>query len=93
MGNLKIDGNFIAVSGGVADNANQDIEMLRLDPSTNRLLIVVVGESSSDLSANNKIDENFIRTSSGVTDDASQDIYAFKLHPTTKNLLIDLVAE
>ena len=36
---LKRDANFITVLGGVTDDADQDIMMLRVDPVTKRLLV------------------------------------------------------
>lgn len=36
---LKRDGNSAVVLGGITDDANQFIKMLRVDPNTGRLLI------------------------------------------------------
>lgn len=40
---LKRDQNTITVLGGVTDNAAQDIKMLRVDPTTKRLLVSASG--------------------------------------------------
>lgn len=44
---LKRDGNFITVLGGVTDNAAQDITMLRVDPTTKRLLVSATGSGGT----------------------------------------------
>jgi len=44
---LKRDQNSAVVLGGVTDDANQEIRMLRVDPATNRLLISVPGGTGS----------------------------------------------
>ena len=40
---LKRDQNSIPVLGGITDDANQEIRMLRVDPTTGRLLITGTG--------------------------------------------------
>ncbi len=40
---LKRDQNFITVLGGVTDDSNQNITMLRVDPVTKRLLVSAIG--------------------------------------------------
>ncbi len=42
---LKHDENTIRVLGGITDDSNQFIRMLRVDPATNRLLVSSVGGS------------------------------------------------
>lgn len=44
---LKRDQNSAVVLGGVTDNAAQEIRMLRVDPTTNRLLVSATGGGSS----------------------------------------------
>ena len=39
MAEIKIDNNHRSVSAGITDDANQTIQPLRVDPSTNRLLV------------------------------------------------------
>lgn len=40
---LKRDQNHITVLGGITDDSDQEIRMLRVDPLTNRLLVTAVG--------------------------------------------------
>lgn len=44
---LKRDQNHITVLGGVTDDSNQYVTMLRVDPSTKRLLVSATGGSGS----------------------------------------------
>lgn len=46
---LKRDQNHITVLGGVTDDADQDIVMLRVDPISKRLLVAATGGGSSGL--------------------------------------------
>lgn len=43
---LKHDENTIRVLGGITDDASQEIRMLRVDPSTGRLLVTGTTSSS-----------------------------------------------
>lgn len=44
---LRHDENTIRVLGGITDDANQYIRMLRVDPTTGRLLVSGTGSSGS----------------------------------------------
>jgi hypothetical protein len=44
---LKRDGNYVTVLGGVTDDANQLVRMLRVDPTTGRVLVSATGSSST----------------------------------------------
>lgn len=46
---LKRDQNFVTVLGGITDDADQDITMLRVDPISKRLLVKATGGGSSGL--------------------------------------------
>ncbi len=48
---LKRDGNRITVLGGVTDNAAQDITMLRVDPTTKRLLVSFTGAGAGTVTS------------------------------------------
>jgi len=86
----RIDDNYQSVGLIVKDNTDQDIDVLKVDPVTGRLLVELFYESSSDLDVAIKIDENYGGVALAVTDDASQTIKPLKVHPTSGCLLVNL---
>lgn len=56
---LKRDQNHVTVLGGVTDDANQEITMLRVDPTTKRLLISATGGGTGSVTE--------ITASTGIT--------------------------
>ena len=48
---LKRDQNFVTVLAGVTDDANQTITMLRVDPTTKRLLLSATGSGSGTVTS------------------------------------------
>lgn len=49
---LKRDQNFVTVLGGITDDSDQDIRMLRVDPITKRLLVKATGIATGVTSIN-----------------------------------------
>lgn len=49
---LKRDQNFVTVLGGITDDSDQDIEMLRVDPTSKRLLVKAIISGGSVTSIN-----------------------------------------
>ena len=52
---IKRDGNFVTVLAGVTNDANQYITMLRVDPTSKRLLVSVSGSGSGFLLADGSV--------------------------------------
>ena len=48
---LKRDQNTITVLGGITDDSNQFITMLRVDPTTKRLLVSATGVASGTVTS------------------------------------------
>lgn len=48
---LKRDQNFVTVLGGVTDDVNQSITMLRVNPTTKRLLVSATGSGSGSVTS------------------------------------------
>jgi len=88
-----IDANYQGVAKAVADNINQDIKPLLVDPVTGRLLIEIIIETHPAANPPAKIDENYEGVSLAVTDDTNQTIKPLKVHPTSGALLVDVVIE
>lgn len=88
-----IDENYQGVAKAVADNANQDIKPLLVDPITGRLLVVIIIENHTPANPPAKIDENYEGVSLAVTDDANQTIKPLKVHPVSGALLVDILEE
>ena len=86
----RIDENYQSVGLIVKDNTDQDIDVLKVDPVTGRLLVELFVESSSDLDVASKIDSNYEGVATAVTDDASADIKPLKVHPVSNCLLVDI---
>lgn len=64
---LKRDNNHITVGGGVTDDANLEVRMLRVDPTTNRLKVSAVLPSGSGITELNGLTES-VQTFSKVDD-------------------------
>ncbi len=64
---LKRDSNRITVLGGITDDSNQEIRMLRVDPVTGALKIVDSGATSGDVFGPSSAVDGNIVTFDGIT--------------------------
>lgn len=74
---LKRDQNHVTVLGGVTNDADMDVTMLRVDPLTKRLLVAATGTSGSGVN---------VETPSGTVDGANT---VFTVSNAPKFIVID----
>jgi len=64
---LKRDENFVTVGGAVDPADTSAIEMLKVDPTTDELLVVLTIESlNATVMTEDKRDQNFVPTVYGI---------------------------
>ena len=92
--NAKHDENHIPTAMAVTDDASLLADAMRVDPSTNRLLIRIYGTAdTSPTTLRGKRDENHVPTNYGVTDDASLTLTPLIVDNATGYMFVDLLEE
>jgi len=88
------DNNYVVAGLAVTDDVNETPEALRVDPSTNRLLIEIM--AVSDVPTSNpftKIDQNYEGCSMAITDNVAETIRPLGIDPRNGGVWVDILEE
>lgn len=89
--NSRLDENSRPTSTATLDAPSEFVRRLRVNPSTNRLLVTIyaVDDDSSELN-DKKVDENSVETITAVTDDLNNDVRPLQVDSRNGYLYCDV---